>query len=280
VAEAPDGYRERLRTLVVDDEKLARVGLGAMLAADPELIVEECASGPEAIRLLRDMPIDLVFLDVQMPKVSGFDVIAAVGSDHMPVVVFTTAYSEYAIQAFEACALDYLLKPIREPRLAQAVARAKKAVGLRRLGPVSQRVISLMARQPALQPTAAASACGTGPHADEPSSLRRVLLRSGARSYYLDVEDIDWIESDAYYARLWTGVRFHLVRQSLRQLEVRLDRRLFVRVHRTAIVNVTQVREIRSLGLARYAVVLHDGRQVALSRERRRMLHVALAARR
>ena len=234
-----------MRTLIVDDEKLARSGLRAMLANDPELDVEECASGREAVQVLRDSgrdpPIEIAFLDVQMPVMNGFDVIAAVGTERMPVVVFTTAYSEHAIQAFEACALDYLLKPVREARLAQAVVRAKAEARQRRGGRPSDAL-----------------------------PIRRILLRSGTTSYYIDVDDIDWIEADAYYARIWTGARSHLLRQSLAQLETTLDPRRFVRIHRSAIVNARKVRTIGRVALGKYCVRLHDGRQLPMSRDRRR----------
>jgi two-component system LytT family response regulator len=234
-----------LRTLIVDDEKLARSGLRAMLSDDSDLRVEECPSGREAIELLRhcnrDRPFELVFLDVQMPTITGFDVIAAVGIDRMPVVVFMTAYSDYAIQAFDACALDYLLKPVREERLAQAVTRAKLEVRKRRAEVPSETL-----------------------------PVRRVLLRSGSTSYYIEVEDIDWIEADTYYARIWTGARSHLLRQSLTQLETVLDPRRFVRVHRSAIVNARKIREVGRVGLGKYCVRLQDGRQLPMSRDRRR----------
>lgn len=234
-----------MRTLIVDDEKLARSGLRAMLSDDRDLSIEECASGREAVQAIRDpgeqTPVEIVFLDVQMPMMNGFDVIATIGVDRMPVVVFTTAYSEHAIQAFEACALDYLLKPVREARLAQAVGRAKVEVRQRRAG------------QPA-----------------EALPIRRVLLRSGTTSYYIDVDDIDWIEADTYYARIWTGARSHLLRQSLAQLETLLDPKRFVRIHRSAIVNTGKVRAIGRVALGKYCVCLHDGRQLPMSRDRRR----------
>jgi len=268
-----------IRTLVVDDEKLARSGLREMLAVDQELAVDECSGGREAIRLLRDGSVDLVFLDVQMPKVGGFDVIQAVGADRMPVVVFVTAFSAYAIEAFEACALDYVVKPVREARLTQAVTRAKEAVRQRRLGTVGDQLISLLARRPALAGgSAEPDVIGTS-IAPEPGPMRRVLLRSGTKSYYVDVDDIDWIESDNYYARIWTGVRSHLLRQSLSQLETSLNARQFVRVHRSAIVNVSRVGDIRQTGIGRYVVVLRDGTQVPLSRDRKRALHEALRRR-
>jgi len=266
------------RTLVVDDEKLARAGLRAMLSKDPQLELDECGGGREAVRIIRDTaaaPVDLVFLDVRMPAMDGFDVIAAVGVDRMPVVVFTTAYSDYAIQAFDACALDYLLKPVRESRLAQAVDRAKEAVRQRRAGALSEQLVALLAQRPPSQPIAGeVNEIG----AESSLPLRRVLLRSGATSYYIDTDDIDWIEADTYYARIWTGVRSHLLRQSLAHLETVLDPARFVRVHRSAIVNVGKVREIARVGIGKYCVRMHDGRQIATSRDRRRALHATLRA--
>jgi two-component system LytT family response regulator len=250
-----------------------------MLATDPDLDVEECAGGREAVRIIRDSsgtaPVDLVFLDVRMPVMDGFDVIAAVGSERMPLVVFTTAYADHAIEAFEACALDYLLKPVREARLAQAVSRAKQAIRQRRVGELSERLVSLVAQW---QDERHAGNTVEQPANEQSLPLRRLLLRSGATSYYVDTDDIDWIEADTYYARIWTGARSHLLRQSLSQLELVLDARQFVRVHRSAIVNVRKVREIGRAGLAKYSVRLLDGRQISLSRDRRRALHAALRA--
>jgi two-component system LytT family response regulator len=260
----------------VDDEKLARAGLRTMLARDPQLEVDECAGGREAVRVIRDpvaAPVDLVFLDVRMPAMDGFDVIAAVGAERMPVVVFTTAYSDYAIQAFDACALDYLLKPVRESRLAQAVARAKEAVRQRRVGTLSEQLVALLSQRPSTR-----SVAGEIDATDLDTSvpLRRLLLRSGATSYYIDTEDIDWIEADTYYARIWTGVRSHLLRQSLTHLEMVLDPKRFVRVHRSTIVNLGKVREIGRVGIGKYCVRLQDGRQVAMSRDRRSAVHSTL----
>ncbi len=265
-----------IRTLVVDDEKLARSGLRAMLAADADLVVDECPSGRDAVRIIRDGSVDLVFLDVQMPKVGGFDVIESVGAGQMPVVVFITAYSAYAIQAFEACALDYVLKPVREARLAHAVVRAKEAVRQRRLGQAGDQLVSLLARRPIPSNSSAEVHGDSTAIMSDAGPMRRVLLRSGTKSYYVDVADIDWIESDNYYARIWTGVRSHLLRQSLSQLETSLNARQFVRVHRSAIVNVSRVGDIRQTGIGRYVVVLQDGTQVPLSRDRKRALHEAL----
>jgi two-component system LytT family response regulator len=269
---------ERIRTLVVDDEKLARTGLRAMLAVDPALVTNECAGGTEAVRLLRGGSFDLAFLDIQMPKLNGFEIIEAVGVDRMPVTVFTTAHSEHAIAAFEACALDYLLKPIREARLARTLVRAKEVVRQRQLGRVSNQLASLLARIhgersaiPRVPPDVAVE--------PNDSHARRILLRSGQSSYYIDTDDVDWVEADGYYARIWVGVRSHLLRQSLSQLELTLDPARFVRVHRSALVNVARVVSIRKTGLARYAVQLSTGTVVPLSRERKGELHQVLRRR-
>jgi two-component system LytT family response regulator len=268
-----------LRALVVDDEKLARTGLRAMLSAYPDLRIEECGGGREAVRIIRDAPsgrpVDLVFLDVRMPAMDGFRVIAEVGVDRMPVVVFTTAYSDYAIQAFEACALDYLLKPVREERLAQAVARAGEAVRQRRVGALSEQLAALLTHRPPAPSALPNVERFVNPDAQP---VQRILLQSGTAGYYVDIDDIDWIEADTYYARIWTGVRSHLLRQSLAHLETSLDARRFVRVHRSAIVNVRKVREIGRVGLGKYCVRLQDGRQIPMSRDRRRELHAALRA--
>lgn len=266
---------ERIRTLVVDDEKLARTGLRAMLAVDPALAIDECSGGGDAVRLLQDGTFDLVLLDIQMPKLNGFEIIEAVGVDRMPVTVFTTAHSEHAIAAFEACALDYLLKPIREARLARTLVRAKDAVRQRQVGRVSTQLATLLARvhgggheAPRASPEVTMDS--------NASPARRILLRSGQSSYYIDAADIDWIEADGYYSRIWVGVRSHLLRQSLSQLELTLDSAQFLRVHRSALVNVARVASIRKTGLARYAVRLSSGTVVPLSRERKGDLREAL----
>jgi len=269
---------ERVRTLVVDDEKLARTGLRAMLAVDPALVTDDCGTGADAVRLLRGGAFDLVFLDIQMPKLNGFDVVDAVGVNRMPVTVFTTAYCEHAIAAFEACALDYLLKPIREARLARTLARAKDVVQQRQLGRVSNQLASLLAPIHGVG-DAIAPVPRNVTVEPEDSYARRILLRSGQHSYYIDAADIDWIEADGYYARIWVGVRSHLLRQSLSQLELTLDPAQFVRVHRSALVNAARVTSIRKTGLARYAAQLSTGTVVPLSRERKGELHRVLRRR-
>lgn len=250
-----------IHCLVVDDEKLARDGLRAMLAKDAELDVAACASGAEAVQAIRKGNVHLVFLDIRMRGMDGFDVIEAVGVEHMPVVVFTTAYGAHAIQAFEACALDYLLKPIGDDRLRQAVIRAKNTIRDRRLGAVQQQLLALLQ---------------AGPPRSEPVRAHRIQIRSGTSTFFLDATDIDWIESAGNYARVWSKGRSHLVRDSLSNLERELQPSGFLRSHRATLVNMARVRELRSVRLGGSVVVMQDGTRVPVSRDRRATLLEAL----
>ena len=239
-----------IRAVVVDDEPLARAGMRALLEDDPELlVVAECANGHEAVLALRAHAPDLVLLDVQMPGLDGFGVVREIGADRMPVVVFATAFDQYALQAFEARALDYLLKPFTDERFGVVLGRAKEQVRQRRLG--------------------ASSA--------QPAPPARLEVRLGNRVAYVRLDDVDWIEAADYYARLHVGAASHLVRETMQELEARLDARRFVRVHRSAIVNVERVRELHAAA-GRHEVVLRDGTRLPLSRSRRDLVARALAA--
>ena len=262
----PSRPPDPIRTLVVDDERVARRGLALMLSSDHELEVSECPSGEDAVRMLTAHPYELVFLDVQMRGLDGFGVIDAVGPRRMPVIVFTTAYAEHALRAFEASAVDYVTKPISEERLAAAVARAKEIVRLRRLGQASQQLIALLAAQHAAP-------------GDRPASSYRFEVRSGRSTYSIDADAIDWVESADNYARLWSNGRSHLVRESMQTIERRLAPMGFIRVHRTAIVNVQHVRAVRLEVPAGYAVVMSNGHRLPLSRERRAAVLDALRLR-
>jgi two-component system LytT family response regulator len=238
-----------IRAVVVDDEPLARAGMRALLEDDADLtVVAECANGHEAVTALRAHAPDLVLLDVQMPGLDGFGVVRAIGADRMPVVVFATAFDRYALQAFEARALDYLLKPFTDERFRDVLGRAKEQVRQRRLG-------ALAAQSP---PT-------------------RLEVRLGNRVAFVRLDDVDWVEAADYYVRLHVGPASHLVRETMQELEARLDARRFVRVHRSAIVNVERVRELRTVAAGRHEVVLRDGTRLPLSRSRREPVARALA---
>ncbi|HEX4496921.1 MAG TPA: LytTR family DNA-binding domain-containing protein [Thermoanaerobaculia bacterium] len=238
----------KLRALLVDDEPRAREAVRLLLAADPEIEVCGECSGVDAAALIARTAPDLLFLDVQMPEVDGFDVLETAGAGAVPAVVFVTAYDEYAVRAFEVHAVDYLLKPFDDARFARALARAKEQLAARRGRP---------------DPRLAALVHERSPYA------RRFLVRQREKLLVVNADDVDWIEAADYYASLHVGARTHLLRETLTHLEQRLDPERFFRVHRSAIVNVDRVREMHPLFRGDCALVLGDGTQVRLSRTRR-----------
>ena len=244
----------RIRTLVVDDEPLAREGLRLLLELDGEIeLVGEAGSGKEAVASIEKLKPDLVFLDVQMPELDGFTVLKSV--KHVPEVVFVTAYDKYAIDAFRVHALDYLLKPFDDGRFKEALDRAKRHLKLERVSRLSQTLVQLLGND-ALP--AAAEKPG------EPAS--RLAIKDTGRVVFLDVEEIDWIESADYYVQLHTAKKIYLHRETMQSLEERLDAKKFVRIHRTAIVNVRRVKELRSEGRRDVVAVLSDGTELKVSR--------------
>jgi len=229
----------RIRTLVVDDEPIARARVLALLGEEPDIeVVGECWSGAQAVAAITEKSPDLIFLDVQMPEMNGFDVAHALGADRMPAVVFVTAFDEFAIKAFEVQALDYLLKPFDDARFARTLARAKERAA--------------------------------APPPKSPGGFRRrFLVRVRERIVVVDAADIDWIEAADYYVSIHAGGHAYLLREPLAELEKSLDPDVFFRVHRSAIVNLARIREIHPMFHGDSMVVLSDGSQVKLSRSRR-----------
>lgn len=241
---------ERIRALIVDDEPLARERIRDLLERDPEVVVAaECRDGLEAIAAIREHSPDLVFLDVQMPEKSGFDVIAEVGVDRLPVIVFVTAHDDYALRAFEVAALDYLLKPFDADRFAKTLDRAKAQIRSRLPDEFQQRVLSMMEDLRAA-----------------PRGLERLIVKTGGQLVFLKTEEVDWIQAEGNYVRLHVGTASHLVRETIQGLEASLDPGRFMRIHRSTIVNLDRVREIQPLVHGEYRVVLTDGTKLTLSR--------------
>jgi two-component system LytT family response regulator len=250
-----------LRTLIVDDEALARDTLRRLLGQDPEIaLVGECAGGAEAADRIRAESPDIVFLDVQMPEVDGFETLRRAGPTST-VVVFTTAYDQYALRAFEAEALDYLLKPFDDARFFRTLDRAKGRVRDRQVHQATRTLIATLGEQtqPSAQPTA--------PYAD------RIAVRERGRMVFVAVDDIDWIEAADYCVRIHASGRIHLLREPLRDLEGRLDPRRFIRVHRSALVNLSRIKELQPHFNGESVVLLSDGTRLRLSRGRRQELH-------
>jgi two-component system LytT family response regulator len=237
----------RFRVLVVDDEPLARSNLSVLLRRDPEIeIVGECGSGQEGLEQIRIRKPDVVFLDVQMPELDGFDVLEMLGKDLPRAVVFVTAFDQYALRAFEAGALDYLLKPFDNARFARALARAK------------ERILDSK---------------------DKPARAERLAIKSAGQILFLKTSEIDWIEAADYYACLHVGSKSHLLRRSMSELERDLSAEEFCRIHRSAIVNLNRVRSLRLSEDGEYEVLLDSGNSLRMSRSYRKQLQARLGVR-
>jgi two-component system LytT family response regulator len=249
-----------IRALIVDDEPLARRKIRRLLRAAPDVtVVGECGSGPAAVAAVRDLSPNLIFLDVQMPGLDGFDVLSSCAPAHTPAVIFTTAYDEYAVRAFEIRAVDYLVKPFARARFEEALGRVRAGLDRATVGP-DTRLTSL------LEELRLARA--------RPSHL---LAKDDGRTRLLSTDDIEWIEAAGNYVRVHSrGGASHLVRESMATLEARLDPRRFVRVHRSTIVSVACVREIQPWFRGDQVLILRDGTRVAMSRSYRDRLREAV----
>ena len=263
------------RVLVVDDEPLARDGLRVLLERDREVrVVGECGDGREAVEEIRRLRPDLVFLDVQMPELDGFDVLERLEPDEIPVVVFVTAYDEYALRAFEVHALDYLLKPFDDERFERTLERAKDELERRENARFAERLEALLAERRAGEGTSAGTAADDGEAgADAPD---RIMVRSSGRIQFVSVREIDWVEAAGDYVRLHVGDRSHLLRETMKNLENRLESEAWVRVHRSTLVHLDFVREIRTSDSGHYELVLEDGTRRSLSRSGRERLEEVL----
>lgn len=254
----------KIRTLIIDDEPTARRGVRLLLDRDPDIAVcGEAASGPEAARKITEEKPDLVFLDVQMPEMDGFKVLESVRHRHVPVVVFVTAYDQHALRAFEVSAVDYLLKPFDDERFAAALQRAKTEHARRQsdaLGLKLDHLLAYLQAGPGGPPSPAPAPIEEAVQAD------RVLLKSGGEIYFLKADEIDWIEAEGDYMKFHAGGRAHLLRETMARLEERLDGAKFIRIHRSTIVNIDRVRKLSPSFAGEYAVVLHDGTKLKLSR--------------
>ena len=236
--------------LLVDDEPLAREGLRLLLSGDADVAaIYEAKDGSEAVRAIRDLRPDLVFLDVQMPEMDGFQVVREIGADHMPAIVFVTAHDEHAIQAFEINAIDYLLKPVSRERFTKALARAKSRLGSRPADETSRKIVSL------LESLAA-----------PPRYLKRLAVRSAGKTIFVEMKDVDWIEAAENYAQLHVGRSAHLVHVAMNTLEKSLDPEMFLRVHRSAIVNIARIRDLQPASHGEYMLTLTNGVRLQSSR--------------
>jgi two-component system LytT family response regulator len=252
----------RIKVLVVDDEALARKRILRLLKGEREAeVVAQVDNGKDAVEAIKRERPDLVFLDVQMPELDGFDVLASVGVDDMPAVIFVTAFDQYAVRAFEVHAVDYLLKPFDADRFREAFRRARAHIGREAASDQSQRLVALLEHLGVEQN-------GLGPLVGRIGAkhLDRVMIKSGGRVFFVKVTDIDWIEAAGNYVRLHVGREAHLLRETISAMESKLDPDQFLRVHRSTIVNLDRIKEMQPWFSGDYVVILRDGSQLKLSR--------------
>ena len=243
----------KIRTLIVDDEPLARDRVKRLLRDETDItIIGECGNGTEAIKAIKSEKPDLVFLDIQMPEKNGFEVIKALDAKQAPTVIFVTAYDQYALQAFDASALDYLLKPFNRERLHRAVTRAREIIESKNRGNLDERLASLIADLKT-----------------EKKYLERLVVKSVGRVFFLKIDEIDWIEASGNYLKLHVGRESHLIRETMNSIEAKLNPDKFLRIHRSTVVNIDRIKELHPMFSGDYAVILRNGAELTLSRNYR-----------
>lgn len=250
-----------LRTIIADDEALARKKLRVLLGAESGVqVVAECQSGKQTVEAVLSQHPDLLFLDIQLPDLDGFQVLEQIPSEQLPVVIFTTAFDQYAIRAFESQALDYLLKPFNQERLHRALERAKAELIRSHEESVKARLLDLLRdTKPGAKP------------------LNRLVIRTAGRVVFLDMHEIDWIEAAANYVKLHVGKDAFLLREGIGRLAAKLEPDRFVRIHRSFIVNTSRIRELQPCESGEYIAVLKDGRELSCSRGCRAQLQRLIA---
>ncbi len=256
-AKSPDPrsilLRMKIKTLIVDDEPLARDRVKRFLRDEADIqIIGECGNGVEAISAIREQKPDLVFLDIQMPEKNGFDVVKSLNGKSLPTVIFVTAYDQYALQAFDVHALDYLLKPFNRERIHRAVARAREHIEHKNLGNLDERLASLIADL-----------------RSEKKYLERLVVKSVGRVFFLKTDEIEWIEAAGNYVKLHVGRESHMIRETMNGIEAKLDPDKFLRIHRSTVVHIDCIKELHPMFSGDYAVILRNGTELALSRNYR-----------
>jgi two-component system, LytTR family, response regulator len=268
-----------VRVAIVDDEPLARRTLRVLLGPVAGVeIVGEAGNGAEAVEVIQGAAPDLVFLDVQMPEMDGFEVLKALGPA-APAVVFVTAFDEHAVSAFDANAADYLLKPFDDERFHRALARARARIGDARVRELAGRLAHLLSPSSTPASPSPIAAVDAQAAAAAAGYAERIVVKKNHRVTLLDTTSIDWIEASDYVVRIHAGAAVHVLREPIADLEKRLDPKRFFRVHRSTIVNLASVRELQPLFHGEYVVIMRDGTELRLSRSRRDRLQQLLGAR-
>lgn len=249
-----------IRALVIDDEPLARNMIREMLESDPDVeIVADCANGREAIAAIKHFSPDIIFLDVQMPELGGFEVLESLEDGAVPYVIFATAYDQYAVRAFEVHAFDYLLKPFDRERFDVAWQRAKSQIKFDRTDHRDEHILALLEEM-----------------RRGPRYLERLVIKTGGRVFFLDVRDIHCIEAEGNYVSVHDGAKNYLLRETISGLQAQLDPRQFLRIHRSAIVKLDKIKELQPWFHGEYRIILENGKQLTLSRNYRANLQEAV----
>jgi two-component system LytT family response regulator len=255
------------RALIVDDEPLARRSIRLLLERDHDIeIAGECTNGADAVEFVKVERPDLVFLDIQMPGLSGFDVLETLSKcGPLPVIVFVTAFDEHAIRAFEFNALDYLLKPFSDERFERSLERAKSQLTQQEISQLSKKLLALAENYNS----------SSQAHVENTDNnyTSRFMIKAGGRISFVKAEEIDWIEAADYYVNLHVGRKGHLIRETMNELEKKMDPARFVRIHRSTIVNIDRIKELQPYFNGHYVVILNDGTELKMSRSRRDLLH-------
>jgi two-component system LytT family response regulator len=239
-----------IRTLIVDDEPLARQGIRLLLQNEPDItIIGECANGAEALDFIKHEMPSLMFLDVQMPKMDGFALLAALPPGKMPAIIFVTAYDRHALKAFEVSAIDYLLKPLKASRFREALQRARQQLQSRDTDALNQRLQALLE--------------AAKPGATYPSQLS---VKNGEHTVFVRVNDIDYVEAAANYVILHVGQQNHILRETLTNLETRLSPKLFLRIHRSFVVNLARVSGVKPALRGEHVLALKNGKELPMTR--------------
>ncbi len=271
------------RALIVDDEPLAREGIRDLLAGDPEVTVcALCKNGYEAVEAVRQWHPDVLFLDVQMPEMDGFAVLKQLGTDAPRVTILVTAYDQYALQAFDVEAVDYLLKPFDAARFHAAVRRAKTRLAQQQFGELNDKLTRLLHRiekgRPSASHPVASAPTAHNPAVSASPYLDSLVVRSVGTITLVRVEEVDWIEAAGYYVHLHCGPEQHLLRDSLTALERKLDPRHFIRVHRSSIINIGRIKQIKTHRNGQCRIVLRNGEVLPVSRSRSEALKALFAS--
>ena len=240
----------KIRTVIVDDEELARDRIQTLLELQPDVeIVGVCADGPSAVETIERVQPDLVFLDVQMPGMDGFEVLENLEAERLPAVVFVTAHDGHALRAFEIHALDFLLKPFDQTRFEKALERARSQLTRVNNAALDPRLVSLLEEL-----------------REERKYSERLIVKSSGRVFFVRTEEIDWVEASGNYVKIHTKSDAHLLRESMKNMEAKLDPKIFVRIHRSAIVNIDRIKELEPWFHGEYIVIMRDGTRLTASR--------------